>query len=62
MVRIELSPLCFISRTASTASPATKVEFSHASGSVSVLEKTTLDMPRQCIGTRLAVLGGNLRT
>jgi hypothetical protein len=45
MVRIDLSPFSFISRTASAASPATKVEFSHSSGSVSVLETTTLGMP-----------------
>jgi hypothetical protein len=42
---IDLSPFSLIFLTASTASPATKVEFSHSSGSVSVLEKTTLDMP-----------------
>ena len=45
MVRIDLSPFCFIFRTASAASPATNVEFSHSSGSVKELEKTTLDMP-----------------
>src|SRR4051794_37142846 len=45
MVRIDLPSVFFIFRTASTASPGTKVEFSHSSGSASVLEKTTLDMP-----------------
>jgi hypothetical protein len=45
MVRIDQSPVSFILRTACVASPATKVEFSHSSGSVSVFEKTTLDMP-----------------
>ena len=39
MVRIDRSPFSFISRTASAGSPVTSVEFSHSSGSVSVLEK-----------------------
>src|SRR5215207_5132064 len=45
MVRIDRSPFSFISRTASAGSPVTSVEFSHSSGSVRVLEKTTFERP-----------------
>ena len=43
--RIEADPLAFMLRTASTASPDTSCVFGHESGSRSVLENTTLDMP-----------------
>jgi hypothetical protein len=45
MVRIGSLPFCFISRTASTASPDTSRLFGHWGGSESVLEKTIFDIP-----------------
>ena len=42
MVRIELGPLCFISRTASIVSELTRRVLAQVSGVVRVLEKTTL--------------------
>jgi hypothetical protein len=44
-VRMDLVPLSFISRTASTGSWATNRVFTHDSGSVKVVEKTTFDSP-----------------
>ena len=41
---MEVAPEAFISRTASTGSSVTRVEFAHSNGSLRVLEKTTFDM------------------
>ena len=45
MVRIDLGPLSFISRTASTAFRATSSVFGHVRGSLNVVEKTAFDRP-----------------
>ena len=45
MVRMDLEPLAFISRTASTASRATSCVFGQDNGSLSVVEKTTFERP-----------------
>ena len=45
MVRIDVDPLSFISRTASTASLFTSCVFAQASGSVKVLENTIFEKP-----------------
>ena len=42
---MDVVPLSFISRTASTGSWVTSWVFGHASGSVKVVEKTTFDRP-----------------
>jgi hypothetical protein len=52
MVRMDAAPWSFICRTASTGSWETSWVFGHASGSLRVLEKTTLGTPRQGIHPR----------
>ena len=45
MVRIDLEPLSFISRTASTGSRAMSCVFGQERGSLNVVEKTIFDRP-----------------
>ena len=44
-MRMDMVPLSFISRTASTGSWVTSCVFAHDRGSVKVVEKTTFDNP-----------------
>ena len=55
MVRMDLSPFVLHLPHGLDGVPGDQVVFAHSSGSVSVLEKTTLDMPGQLIGPGFAL-------